>query len=68
MCTHMHSILIALPACNLNIGLTLLVNGMHIIQPITSNSAIVIYNCFHGYHHHTVASSRSVQRIHSLLN
>ena len=34
LCTHMHSIVIALPAWNLNIGLALLVKGINIIKPI----------------------------------
>ena len=34
LCTHMHSIVIALPARNVNIGLALFVKGINIIKPI----------------------------------
>ena len=54
---HMHSIVITLPACNLNIGLALLVKGINVIKPNTYRYFAGVhydlntYRCFAGMHY-----------------
>ena len=49
LCTHMHSIVIALPA-NLNIGLALLVKGINIIKPMLSQISFMPEKVTEAFH------------------